>query len=190
MTPSLRARRLDKEWLAVLQLAENNPGGLIPLGRSSRGVLEIFSLQLRDTDGLLMRIHEGARRVVSTHSFELRFPRFYPAVPLEAYLSEPLLHPNVDPGTGFLCLWERTSPGDTAIEAIRRVQAMIAWKMYNLEAIHIVQPAAAEWVLQQPGIALPLRHTPLREPVEWRRHRARNAWETPPRRTRLSKLDT
>jgi hypothetical protein len=163
MTPATRARRLDNEWQAVCRLAALNPNALILLERRSGTVPEVFSFQLRQTEGL--RIPPPANATASTHACELRFPRFYPAVPLEAYLHEPVFHPNIDPVNGFLCLWERTSPGDTATDAICRVQAMVVWKMFNLEGIHVMQPDAATWFLQQTNRALPLPHTPVVDPA-------------------------
>lgn len=188
MTPTTRTRRLDNEWQAICRLAALNPNILIPLKRKSGSIQEIFSLRLRETNGL--QILPGADDTVSTHCVDLRFPRFYPAVPLEAYLQQPVFHPNIDPVTGFLCLWDRTSPGDTATDAIRRVQAMIVWKMFNLEAIHTMQPDAAIWFLRQTARGLPLRHTPIREPADERAGFRQNSARSTPRRGRLSTLQT
>jgi len=76
----------------------------------------------------------------------LRFPRFFPAVPIEATLTLPVFHPNVDSRSGFVCLWTRTSPGDTVMEALRRLQRIVAWAAVNNEAEHVMQPEAARWV--------------------------------------------
>lgn len=186
MIQGLRFRRLNNEWLSIEQLACENGGVLALQERTTRGPHEIFSLVITQTEGL--RAARNGFQLVSAHAFELRFPRFYPSVPIEAYLSQPLFHPNIDPLTGFVCLWERTSPGDTAIEAVRRVQALIVWKMVNLEAAHVMQPEAASWFSTGADVALPLRHVLLHEPIEWRLQRSARAFPAKPRRMRLSPL--
>jgi len=53
------------------------------------------------------------------------FARFFPAVPIEAYLTRPVFHPNVHPTTGFVCLWSRFSKADTVIEALCRLHTHV-----------------------------------------------------------------
>ena len=93
------------------------------------------------------------------HTLRLCFPRFYPDVPIECYIKEPLFHPNVRPDKGFICLWERFSLGDTAIQAVCRTQAMAAHRMMNLRPEHVMNPEAAEWYEKEgkPGGAVPLQ---------------------------------
>ena len=165
MTPGMRTRRIDNEWQAVTRLAECNPAVVCAVERTTREAREIFQLRLCQSAG--MSLSPGEKRIAWDHALQLRFPRFYPAVPLEAYLDNPVFHPNVDPVSGFICLWDRTSSGDNSLEAVRRVQAILAWKMFNLEAVHVMQPEAAEWLATQAQFTLPLRHTTIRTPVEW-----------------------
>jgi ubiquitin-protein ligase len=169
VTPGMRARRLDNEWQAVTRLAECNPGVVCAVERITREAREIFQLRLCQSAGVSLSPAE--KHIAWDHGLQLRFPRFYPAVPLEAYLDNPVFHPNVDPATGFICLWERTSPGDNSLEAVRRVQAILAWKMFNLETVHVMQPEAAEWLATQAEFTLPLGHTTIRTPLEWQMER-------------------
>jgi hypothetical protein len=109
------------------------------------------------TDGL---------QLVEEHEAELRFPRFFPSVPIEAYLRRPVFHPNVDPVNGFVCLWDRFSPGDTVVTAVRHLQRIVAWRMLNLWADHVMQPEAAAWHGgDRDGYRLPLGYRELEFPV-------------------------
>jgi hypothetical protein len=83
------------------------------------------------------------------HTFRLCFPRFYPDVPIECYVKEPLFHPNVRPDTGFVCLWERFNLDYTAIQAVCRTQAMAAYRMLNLRNEHVMNNEAAQWYEQK-----------------------------------------
>ena len=101
--------------------------------------------------------------VIEVHPVVFRYPEYYPSVPIEAFLSTPVFHPNVHLETGFVCLWSRHSAGDTILEAVRQLQRVITWELKNSAAEHVMQPDALSWV---PDVALPLVYEPVRVPVE------------------------
>ena len=108
----LRTRRISNEWEFALALVQDNPEVLGDLKRQQ----DDFWITLFATPALVQS--ERSLAVNETHEVRFEFPRYYPAVPIEAYVSKPVLHPNIHPENGFVCLWERHSAGDTIIEAI------------------------------------------------------------------------
>lgn len=177
----LRQRRLAGEWRALQLLAAANPETLRVEGRRSAGGGDAFEFVLLRTSGLLA----PDTVTVRTHAARLLFPRFFPAMPIEAYLSQPVFHPNIDPQTGFVCLWSRWSAGDTVVNAVRRLQAIITWRLVCLDAPHVMQADAREWYGSAGRVALPLPCEALREPCGWREEREMGAVPTGGRR-RLS----
>lgn len=137
-------RRIANEWRDARRLAACNPdvihiGPPHPAGEATE-----FTVILRQTNGLISS-PDGELCLKTEHTAALRFPRFFPAVPIEAYLAVAVFHPNVDPVNGFVCLWDRHSAGDTLVHAILHLRQILSWKMFNLWADHIMQPAAAAW---------------------------------------------
>jgi hypothetical protein len=141
---SLRADRIEREWRLLERLARANPEQLDILDRRSSPGEEQFVMRLLRSPGL-----ETARgRTLTTrdeHTVRLAFTRFFPDVPVECYLDEPLFHPNVRPETGFVCLWQEANPRDSAIQAIARAQAIAAYRMVNMGGAHQMNRQAAEW---------------------------------------------
>ncbi len=166
---SLYERRVEQEWKLLGRLAERNPGIVEVAARRRRADGDEFEVVLHKTAGIVG--WRGAEPVVEhSHRVIFRFPRFFPAVPLEANLVRPVFHPNVNPATGFVCLWTRTSPGDTVLEAVRRLQRVVAWAAVNSDPEHLMQPQAAEWGRQQGGRAR-LEFRPVAELEEFKRER-------------------
>ncbi|MGH9450170.1 MAG: hypothetical protein ACRD11_06455 [Terriglobia bacterium] len=161
METTLRQRRVDNEAKILSVLAQANPDGLEILDVSPG--LGSFRICLGRTSGILRRSFPCL--VAARHEAEISFPRFFPDAPIEMRLLAPVFHPNIDPVNGFVCLWDRFSCGDTVAEALRRLQQIIAWKLFNLEARHLMQPEAAEWS-RHPDRPLPLEFTPLTVPLE------------------------
>lgn len=160
---SLRHDRVAKEWDLLHRLAALNPRQIDIVDRRSTLDDETFVLRLQDSPGL-----ESARgRAMQgrdVHSLRLCFSRFYPEVPIECYVDEPLFHPNIKPETGFVCLWDQVNPRDTVVQAIARAQAMAAFRMVNLGGPHVMNRAAAEWYQEfgHPLNLLPLTWSELR----------------------------
>ena len=180
MRTTLRQRRIKNEGGILAALAQANPDGLEILDASpQRGV---FRVSLGQTSGILRL--DFPSLVATRHEAEISFPRFFPDAPIEARLLAPVFHPNVDPLNGLVCLWDRFSAGDTAAEALRRLQQIIAWKMFNLDARHLMQPEAAEWS-RHPDRPLPLEFTPLIIPIDLLPQAYPEPGTTPPPRRRL-----
>lgn len=168
---SLYTRRVRQEWKLLGELARENAETLEIAGRRSQADADLFEVTIHQTSGII--ISSSSQPVVErSHRAVLRFPRFFPSVPIEASLLRPVFHPNVDPVNGFVCLWTRASSGDTVMEALRRLQQIIAWKLVNLEATHIMQLAAVEWASDPVHAAgLPLEFTPIVEVEAFRLQR-------------------
>jgi ubiquitin-protein ligase len=163
MLATVSERRIANEWTDAQHLQACNTD-VIRLGPTRNdGDDTLFTLTLRRTNALL-RTPDGLT-LHDEHTATLKLPRFFPAVPIEAYLDVPVFHPNVDPRSGFVCLWDRYSPGDTVIDTILRLQSMLSWSALNLRAEHVLQPDAAAWhSAGAAGFLLPLAAAELHLP--------------------------
>ena len=81
--------------------------------------------------------------VADSHPLRLEYPRYFPSQPLELYLDRPVLHPNVHPETGFVCLWDKHRAAHTAEDALHKTVAILGWKLFDMRPEHTMQPAAA-----------------------------------------------
>jgi len=149
----LQSRRVGNEWDLLLHLQRSNPSILQAVNRNSSPEVDAFLLVLLRTGGIVSQ--NGREILVYSHEAKISFPRFFPSVPLEARLAVPVFHPNVDPVSGFVCLWNRFAPGDTVIEAVCRLQRVISWKLLNLDQDQVIQPRAVVWY-EDPNRAQPL----------------------------------
>jgi len=162
MSSSVRARRLDNEWAFLERLAAYNPGVLEALRREARADADLFHVALHRTSALSLA-NPSAVAASDSHAVAFRYPEYYPSVPIEALLATPVFHPNVHPETGFVCLWNRFSPGDTILEAVRQLQRVITWELSNSSVEHLMQPEALHWT---PDVKLPLAYEPVSVPTE------------------------
>jgi hypothetical protein len=160
---TVHERRIEQEWKLLQALAEHNPELLQDCHREIEAGDPVFSLQLRRTQALIEEA--GELRIREEHLVSIHFPRFFPAVPLEVSLLQPVFHPNVHPETGFVCLWNRFSPGDSVVEAVAQLQRVISWELVNEEPDHVMQPRSLEWYKDPArAIALPVPYQTLRRP--------------------------
>lgn len=151
--PTPFERRLGAEWDLLCALAARNPGRLDGLGAEDSALCACLQ-------GTPARMLDGSVR--QEHRVRLEYPRFFPSVPLELYLETPVLHPNVHPETGFVCLWDRHQAANTAEDAVHRTVAMLGWKLFNLSPDHTMQPAAAALATAQgDGLRAELAAPPL-----------------------------
>jgi len=172
---SLYERRVGQEWTLLERLAGRNPGVVEAAARRRLADGDQFEVVIHQTSGIVG--WRGTEAILErSHRVTLRFPRFFPAVPIEATLARPVFHPNVDPISSFVCLWTRTSAGDTVMEALRRLQRIIAWAAVNYDEVHVMQPEAARWGREQ-GEQARLEFTPLVEVEEFRREKEYTARE-------------
>jgi hypothetical protein len=160
---TLYERRVEQEWRLLQSLAAVNPGLIEVLERSLDQGNIVLAFNLHKTEAL--RGNSGGLTVQDSHRVSVHFPRFFPAVPLEASLAEPIFHPNVNPESGFVCLWSRFSAGDTIVQAVSQLQAILTWQLVNEQPDHVMQPIALAW-LKDPGrhVSLPLARQPVRTP--------------------------
>jgi len=168
----LRDRRIEQEWLLLQKLAAANPTIVEVVRRRRLADSEDFEVRLHQTDGIPLGGEPESR--IHSHEVRLSFPRFYPTSPLEAYLGKPLVHPNIDPENGFVCLWTRHGTRETVVEALRRLQDVITWKSLNLDTEHLMQRDAEAWRTRteerHPDL-FPLPFTPIEEVLEFRREK-------------------
>ncbi|MEQ1907753.1 MAG: hypothetical protein ABMA15_02975 [Vicinamibacterales bacterium] len=141
---SLRADRVEKEWTLLTRLAAANPDVIEIVSRAPSSVEEIFHVRLHRSPGI-ERAHRERLATRDVHTLRLCFSRFYPEVPIDCYVTEPLFHPNVKPETGFVCLWEQANPQETVVQALARTQAMAAYRMVNTGAPHLMNKNASDW---------------------------------------------
>lgn len=159
----LRADRVEKEWTLLTRFAAANPDRIEVTGRTQAPGEDTFHVTLHASPGI-----EDARgdEIVTrdTHTLRLCFTRFYPDVPIDCYVAEPLFHPNVKPETGFVCLWEQASPRETVVQALARTQAIAAFRMVNTGSAHLMNKAAAAWLeaFGRPRQIVPLTWDELR----------------------------
>lgn len=178
----LHQRRVEQERRLLGMLVEANSEIVIP--DSSLSSSDLLRFRLLKTAGLVRSSH--GLRTKESHDVILRFPRFFPSLPMEASLQEPVFHPNIHPENGFVCLWGRFSPGDTVIEAVVQLQRVLTWQLVNEEADHMMQAEALAWYRRDGReISLPLPCEPVRKPAGYDLQRT-FAQRPPGRRVRLS----
>ena len=160
---SLRADRIEREWRLLERLAAANSEQIELLDRQASPGDDVFRVRLYNSPGL-QHAAGADLDVRDEHTIRLGFTRFYPDVPIECYVEEPLFHPNVRPETGFVCLWQDANPRDTAIQAVARAQAMAAYRMVNLGGPHQMNREASAWYTEigQPRELVPLTWHGLR----------------------------
>jgi ubiquitin-protein ligase len=168
--PTLYQRRLEQEWEILELIVTANPEILENPQRTVEIPGEVFNFVLSQTLGLTGTPLNFES--VNSHKVYLHFPKFFPSTPIEANLAQPVFHPNVHPETGFVCLWNRFSPGDTVMEAISQLQRVIAWELVNEETDHLMQPEALAWYKDPArGMELPLPYQPITKPIDFQKER-------------------
>ncbi len=149
----LRQRRIAAERAFLETLLQLNPGRLEFDSWQTERDTDIVRVRLLDTPATLL---DGS--VSLAHALRLNFPAYFPAVPIEAFLDVPVLHPNVHPENGFICLWESHAAGDTIVQALLQTQRVITGKLSNPYPEHVMQS------LSQPPVPLP--YIPLAIPQD------------------------
>jgi hypothetical protein len=161
---TLYQRRVEQEWRLLEALAECNAEVLKDCTREREVDSAVFHFILDKTPALVETASQ--LRIREEHDVALHFPRFFPSVPIEARLLRPVFHPNVHPETGFVCLWNRFSPGDTVIEAVALLRRVVTWELWNEEADNLIQPAAVVWYREKNhSFTLPLSRPVLERPA-------------------------
>lgn len=160
---TVHQRRIEQEWRLLQALAEANPSLVEAAERDADAWNQVFRFKLQQTQALVEEA--GKLRILECHAVTIHFPRFFPAVPLETSLVQPVFHPNVHPETGFVCLWDRFSFGDTVVEAVAQLQRVITWQLWNEHPDHLLQPASLGWYKDKNrDFVLPLSAQSLQKP--------------------------
>lgn len=176
----MRARRIENEWLLLEALQQANSDRLRLLRQSDLFVVEVSNLPALMASPACSAKPDNV--VKHTHRLRIVFPRYYPSMPLEVYIEEPVFHPNVHPDTGFVCLWTKHRIQTTLEHTLAQLQRVLCWELLNIDAEHVMQPAALIWYKQLLAREyLPLKFVPFL-PVN------AESWitETMPKRRRLS----
>jgi hypothetical protein len=164
MRLTLYQRRVEQEWRLLELLAQANERSIADVGRRQEASGESFELTLFQTRGIVERC--GNREVLDNHSVAFHFRPLFPSIPIEARLSRPVFHPNVHPQNGFVCLWNRFSPGDTVMGAVAQLQRVITFQLVNDLADHVMQPKCLDWYRDpERSFELPLWCEPIRKPA-------------------------
>jgi len=156
-------RRVEQEWRLLQALVESSPTIVGPAKKEATENGSSFDFDLHGTEAII-KVFDGFQ-IRSDHKVSLHFPAFFPSIPIEASLAQPVFHPNIHPATGFVCLWGKFSSRDTVIEAVAQLQRIVTWQLLNRESEHIMQPAALVW-FDDPArpVSLPLRFQPISVP--------------------------
>lgn len=133
---SVLERRLAAEWDLLHQLAGRNQQRLTGIDADDL----VFQLRLQETPAL--PLSGDVSKPQTDHLVRIVFPPHFPAAPMELYLNTPMQHPNIHPETGFVCLWHRHRVSNTCEHALHKLVAILGWRLYNGEAVHIMQPDA------------------------------------------------
>jgi len=155
---SLRDDRIQNEWRLLEQLARLNPGAVRAERHERSPGKDVFLVRLNESSGVESIDREGNPVIRHSHTLRFVFQRYYPDMPVEAYVDQPLFHPNIRPETGFVCLWESSSADYTIVQAVARARAMAAFRMVNLGTAHLMNRGAAQWYTQ---VGMPRQLVPL-----------------------------
>jgi ubiquitin-protein ligase len=142
---NLRDRRMETEWQLLQTLAGANPATFSAVTRSQ----DEFHIVMRDSPAW---VKSKMRPLIETeHALRYVYHRYYPTLPLEGYFLRPILHVNVDPVTGFACLWQDYRPTQTIVDAVLITRAIMSCKVANWDPAHRMQQDA---VVQLPESCL------------------------------------
>jgi ubiquitin-protein ligase len=153
---SIRDHRINAEWEMLEDLVEANRTTFAFIIR----LKDQFLVQMQESPAWI----EGATepRIETVHALRYIYPRFYPTLPLEGYFVRPIQHVNVDPVTGFVCLWLHFRPAQTIIDAILTTRSILAGKTANWGPEHRMgqSPAAQASAFSMPPLVIPMSCQP------------------------------
>jgi hypothetical protein len=149
-----RTRRMDAEWQLLQALVNANQSTFASIVR----LRDEFRLVMRKSPAWVGK--EDERRIETEHALRYVYPRYYPSLPLEGYFVRPVLHVNVDPLTGFVCLWKNYQSAQTIVDAILITRAMMAWRAANWDSAHRMQQvtfinSTESCALPMPSLTIP-----------------------------------
>ena len=148
----LREQRIEKEWTLLNKLAEVNPDKLEVVSRTGLPTEEVFSIRLNKSPAV-ERLAGNETIIRETTNLRFCYPSFFPDSPIECYVEEPVVHPNVKAENGFVCLWSESNPRQGIVQAVARAQAIMAFRIVNLAEPHVMNRQAADWYCSVGGTA-------------------------------------
>lgn len=152
---NLRDRRMEEEWQLLEELACANPRVFAEISRSSGE----FRVALKESPAW---VREGSEmRIENEHAVRYAYPRYYPALPIDGYFARPVVHVNVDPVTGFVCLWDRYRPSQTIVDAILITRSIMACRTANWNPAHRMQLAECAELPDVQPLTIPERCRPV-----------------------------
>jgi hypothetical protein len=172
---NLRTRRIGGEWELLAALAAANAAAL-----AATRVEDEFHVFMRQSPAWVKSSSEP--RIATEHDLRFVYPRFYPVLPLEAYFVCPILHVNVDPVTGFVCLWREYQPSQTIVDAVLITRAIMACETANWDPVHCMQPDAVAFRSKSHALPMPALTLPesCRLPLLHRRPGRQRLWSELP----------
>jgi ubiquitin-protein ligase len=153
---NLRSRRMETEWQLLGSLADANKTAFAQITR----LQDEFRVVMQESPAWVGQRSE--RYIETKHELRYVYPRYYPVLPLEGYFVQPIVHVNVDPVTGFVCLWKDYRPSQTIVDAVLITRAIMAGKTANWDPAHRMQQDAATESLPMPSLNTPANCRPLR----------------------------
>ncbi|MCU1224433.1 MAG: hypothetical protein JWQ42_2526 [Edaphobacter sp.] len=171
---NLRNRRIETEWQLLEVLADANRTTFAAILRSG----DEFRIDMRESPAWVGGSRE--RWVETAHTLRYAYPRYYPSLPLEGYFVRPIFQVNVDPATGFVCLWQDYRPAQTIVDAILITRAIMAGKAANRDPAHLMQQDATSMCRESDQLSMPSLTLPIscRPPLP-QRHTGRRRLSSP-----------
>lgn len=143
-----RNRRMNAEWQLLQVLVDANQLMFASIDR----LQDEFRVVMRESPAWVGK--EDERRIETEHALRYVYPRYYPSLPLDGYFIRPVLHVNVDPLTGFVCLWKNYQPAQTIVDAILITRAVMACEVANWDPAHRMQQVT--FINSRESSALPM----------------------------------
>jgi ubiquitin-protein ligase len=147
--------RMNTEWQLLESLADANRSIFTQMTRLD----DEFRFIMQESPAWVGK--KSDCRAETKHALRYVYPRYYPSLPLEGYFVRPILHINVDPLTGFVCLWKNYRPAQTIVDAILITRAIMAGKAANWDPAHRMQQDAVMNPLPMPSLILSADCHPL-----------------------------
>ena len=141
--------RIDAEWQLLESLADANRSIFTQMTRLD----DEFRFIMQESPAWVGKGRDC--RTETEHRLRYAYPRYYPTLPLEGYFVRPILHINVDPVTGFVCLWKNYRPAQTIVDAILITRAIMAGNAANWDPAHRMQQDAVMDPLPMPSLTIP-----------------------------------
>lgn len=146
---SLRSRRMDAEWELLENLAAANQYVLVRIERCE----DEFRVELGESPAW-MGVAD-TQWIARNHAVRYVFPRYYPTLLLEGYIAQPVVHPNVDPVNGFVCLWKNYRTAQTIVDAVVITRSVLSWSAVNDAPEHRMQNVQGLATLAKPELTIP-----------------------------------